>query len=919
VAEVTLVFVPAGALLVALPTRPAVAIAALGATAVGLVEVLRRASFRSPLVTIGASALASVAVVAGGATLGGTGVFALGVVGAIGLIVAVTASGPRLHWAMTTIVAAGLFALAAFGGQDGLATLAVAVTALAFGAALLEPYGSGSAAVPAWAFASSFALGAGAVVLDPVSGAARGLTTPLTLLALVLLDAAIVVVGRYRARVPVSTHRDDHLADRLRARRAGPRLVVVLLAGTQVVIVVIALFCGRAVWPSWVAVVTTLLVLVLLGPSLRGAMPAAPPHRSVAKPVLLALLAVGLVLIAAAIPGALFAPGAYHAMQSGREHATHGLQLARDGRAQAATAEFRAAERAFADARSKLDSPLMLATLGVPYVASNVRAARALSKIGVDLADAGTSVAVSADPHRLAVVGGRLPLHAVRDLAPKLARGSDALDRALARLETIRNDPYLASPVRDAVDKVDVQLVRARREANNAAAAAVLAPALFGGNGDRSYLVVMQNNAESRATGGLIGSYAVLTAHDGKLSIGPVLRTATWNNAVRAAPDPTLDAPLDYKLRYGQFQPATNLQNVNLSPDFPTVGSVLMGLAPDANVGRVDGVLSVDPVGLAALLRLTGPVEVASWPDPIGADNVVQVTLSEAYAAYPLTPDRADFLGDVARAAVDVATNQNLGTPASLAKTLGGAAHEGHIILAFARPAEQRLSDRLGVGMEMAPVRSDAIAVTSSNAAGNKIDYYVDRRVDYHVDLRPALDGKTAQASGVLTTRLTNNAPAAGLPESVVGPSDPRFLAGESRSYVSLYSPLSLGATTVDGATAQLDVGREVGRNVGSLYTVTSSGATSTIATRLVGTLALHDGWYELQIRRQPTLNVDHVSVDVEVPSGWRIDQLDGLKPSSSRSAGATLELSRDTTVRVHLSPVRSALSIWDKLRVGGA
>ena len=67
---------------------------------------------------------------------------------------------------------------------------------------------------------------------------------------------------------------------------------------------------------------------------------------------------------------------------------------------------------------------------------------------------------------------------------------------------------------------------------------------------------------------------------------------------------------------------------MNLSPDFPSVAEVLETLAPQAGLPRVDGVLSVDPAGLAALLQLTGPVTVPDWPVPIDSGNVVNVTLA---------------------------------------------------------------------------------------------------------------------------------------------------------------------------------------------------------------------------------------------------------------------------------------------------
>src|SRR5262249_21523818 len=190
---------------------------------------------------------------------------------------------------------------------------------------------------------------------------------------------------------------------------------------------------------------------------------------------------------------------------------------------------------------------------------------------------------------------------------PRLARGGARLAGARCRLDHLRDDPYLVAQVRDAVDKVYGQLERADREAQHAAAAARLAPAIFGANGDRYYLLVVQNNAESRATGGFIGSYALITAHDGKLNVGDIIRTKTWDDTIAQRAQVPYRAPVDYTRRYAQYNPQTTLQNVNLSPDFPSVAQVLETLAPQAGLPQVDGVLSVDPAGLAALLQLTGP------------------------------------------------------------------------------------------------------------------------------------------------------------------------------------------------------------------------------------------------------------------------------------------------------------------------
>jgi hypothetical protein len=619
-------------------------------------------------------------------------------------------------------------------------------------------------------------------------------------------------------------------------------------------------------------------------------------------------------LAAATAPLALAANDTVDLMQRGREEATTALNAARDGDTATARGAFEEAARSFSDAGDKLGSPLTATGLGVPFLSSNVNAARTLADIGTDLANAGESLAAAVDPDALEVVDGRLPGEEVRKVTPKLEEGAAVLADARARLDDLRTDPYLVPQVQDAVDKVYGQLARADREATHAAAAAKLAPAIFGAEGDRTYLLVVQNNAESRATGGFIGSYALITAHDGKLHVGPIIRTNTWNNAIRANTNVQTGAPTDYTRRYGQYKPQTNLQNVNLSPDFATVGEVLMHLAPQAGLPKVDGVLSVDPQGLAALLALTGPVTLPDWPTPIDSGNVVNVTLRDAYAAFADTPDRADFLGDVAKAAVDKATTGRLGKPSKISQALGKAAHAGHISLTFARPDEQRLATELGVSGRLDPIRSDAVAVTTSNFGGNKIDYYLQRSVDYRVTLHPDDRGTAAVADADLSVTLDNTAPASGLPQIVIGPYVPdRFVAGENRLLLSMYSPLQFESATVDGTAASVAPNRERERNVYSLIQAIPSKSQKTTVAKLSGDVDLHGGWYTLQVRAQPTLNPDQLHVSVEVPDGWTIDRAPGMQKDFDRRVSTTTTQDKTETYRVHLVRDTGSQNLWQR------
>jgi UDP-N-acetylmuramyl pentapeptide phosphotransferase/UDP-N-acetylglucosamine-1-phosphate transferase len=901
---------------------------AFGAVVLAAVGLVADQSTKGNLLALIATLVAAGVAVAAGARFGPTGVDALDAILAFVLIVAVirTTDGmgnlDGLSPGIGVAASAGLFALAAFAHQDGLAAVVIgfAAACIAFLAFNMRPaslfVGRAGRMVIGWTLA------VGALAVQPVAGPWRSILTPAIVLGFLLLDVAVVAVSRLRYRRPIGEHRADHLVHRLGRLGWHTSEVAALIIGGQVLLAGIAVFTGRAVLPEWLGATAAALVLLAIGIEAGRARLERdpPPGLSRRAWVVVGLVLVG--LVAAVLPTALVANHAADLMLDGKDAASHGLSAARDGDSITARASFAEAAHTFGEAKDQLESSVLTPGLAVPGVASNLRAARTLAEVGTDLARSGGDIAAAVDPDALEVVDGRLPLPEVAKITPALTEGASALTNALQRINTITHDPYLAPPVRDAIDKVHGQLAQAEREARHAAAAAKLAPALFGGDGNRTYLLVVQNNSESRATGGFIGEYGLITAVDGKLHVGDLSRLNVWNTALRALPDPTVAAPLDYLRRYAQYSPQTTLQNVNLSPDFPSVAQALMGLAAQggeaAGLTNVDGVMAVDPAGLAALLRLTGAVDVDGWPTPIDAGNVADVALRDEYVLYPDdTGSRVDVLGNIAKAAVDKATSGTLGKPAEIAKVLGAAAHAGHLSLAFTRPEEQRLAEQLDVAQEMPSGRSDAFAVTTSNVGGNKIDYYLKRDVDYQVMLHPDGELNEAKADADVSVQLDNTAPDSGLPQIVIGPFDSRFTAGQSRSYISLYSPLSFRQASWDGQPVQVAPGRERDRNVYSIFENVYSKQTKAMTAKLDGDVKLHDGWYDLVVRQQPTINPDHLHVSVQVPKGWKIDQAPGMERLFAREASATMDLEKSTHFRVHLVRDVGNWDLWDRLEAG--
>ena len=343
--------------------------------------------------------------------------------------------------------------------------------------------------------------------------------------------------------------------------------------------------------------------------------------------------------------------------------------------------------------------------------------------------------------------------------------------------------------------------------------------------------------------------------------------------------------------RWNLFNPGQFWEQVNVSPDFPTTARLIGELYPQSGGQPVDGVIAVDPPGLAAMLKLTGPVSMPRWPVPITSENVVDVTLRQAYEEFP-QDQRVAFLGDLAKQVAEAFTRADLGRPGQVTAALGPAASDGHLLVWMARPEEQALMGRLGIDGAVDEVRGDSLLVVNQNLAANKVDSFFQRHIRYDVALDPS--SSPATLHGRLEVTMDNGAPASGLSPQVLGPYDDRFEAGENRTYVSVYSPFAGGAATLDGRPVTLENQPDLGRIAQSTTVSIPATSSSTLALDVKGTVNLSaDGWYRLDLHHQTSLEPDDVEVSITVPKGWRIAQMQGVQSDGGRRAYARMALER--------------------------
>jgi len=433
------------------------------------------------------------------------------------------------------------------------------------------------------------------------------------------------------------------------------------------------------------------------------------------------------------------------------------------------------------------------------------------------------------------------------------------------------------------LDTLDAKVARGARDAETARMAVEVVPKLLGGDGDRRYFVAFQTPAELRSDGGLIGNFAEITYHDGDISLTRNARDSDWNVGNPGVPR-TLTAPDEYKRRYGKAHPENTIQNVTLSPDFPSVAEAIEGVYPQTGGQPVDGVISMDPIALGQFLRLTGPVRVPGYNVELTPDNTADILLQQQYVMFPDSAVRAEFLKSVVRSVFDRLEAVELPGPKDIGNVLGPMVREGRLQLHSTKADEQAFFRRIGAAREFPDPKGDFLGVVTLNGSGNKIDVFQHRTVDYDAHVDPSTGALEATA----TIAVRNDAPASGLPDYIIGsyPNNP-LPRGTSRVLLWVYSPNLLDSATLDGQSVDLIAQQELGHNVYMAEFDVPAGGTRTLALQLRGGVDLrqNDGAYRLKVWRQATVNPDQTRVRVAAPEGWTVEPLEGLRATPTGAA----------------------------------
>lgn len=257
-----------------------------------------------------------------------------------------------------------------------------------------------------------------------------------------------------------------------------------------------------------------------------------------------------------------------------------------------------------------------------------------------------------------------------------------------------------------------------------------ITPDLLGLKGRRRYLVMFQNNHELRASGGFMGSFAIMDVNDGRVESLKIPAGGTYD--MQGSLVPRLLAPKPLQL----INPRWEFQDANWWSDWPTSAKKIAWFYRQAGGESVDGVVALDVEVIESLLKITGPIPMPAYNLTITADNFVAETQAEVELRYDKAANRPkQFIADLAPLLVG-RLEVGLGTDGlKIAEVVSRALTEKHLLIYSEQAGiEKHLGDLDWAGaFDVLPPFTDSLGMVHTNVAGGKTDKVITDQVEHQV------------------------------------------------------------------------------------------------------------------------------------------------------------------------------------------
>lgn len=389
-------------------------------------------------------------------------------------------------------------------------------------------------------------------------------------------------------------------------------------------------------------------------------------------------------------------------------------------------------------------------------------------------------------------------------------------------------------------------------------------PKAIGFDNPRYYMLLNQNPNEARATGGFIGSYVIVELYKGKIE------SIFSDTSQRIdGQNPYSDIPLPDPLK--SVTAYYGIRDANWEPDFPTSVKTIQKLYEQAGGGTVDGMVALNPIVVADILSVMGPLYMPDYDITLTSDNFTDRVQKHIEVDVRGSYDAKQLLMDV----IPIVMNQLLEADAHQMEIIGHKLMRRliskDILLQFSNTELESVITTLGWGGTITEslTNTDYLYVIESNLGGNKSSSSIVREINHTVLI---------DSDGVLIDNLRIDYSHQGTDI---------FPDGINKNYIRVYLPLGSKIDKILGydENTEIDIDTVNGKTMIGFWVTTNPGESSQIELKYLLPFKLdfinNQSSYNLIVQKQPGLSKTTFNSVIEVVGNISLSDDENIKQES--------------------------------------
>lgn len=440
----------------------------------------------------------------------------------------------------------------------------------------------------------------------------------------------------------------------------------------------------------------------------------------------------------------------------------------------------------------------------------------------------------------------------VEKLAPQMDEISSKLSAMSAEFQEINEKRYpktiAGREIRENIVALKSTVANSAESLSQFQPIIKLLPDLLGNPEPKKYLIMFQNDAELRPTGGFLTAYATMTITKGKIEPGLSEDIYTLDAGFRKkipAPDPIKKyLPLVYNW---------NLRDMNLSPDFKNSMDTFTTYMKDSSAApEFDALIAIDTEVPVRILKVLGPIGVPGYGGKFSAENdprcdcpqvIYELENIITRPTYEIREGRKSILGPLMNSMLANMMGSPKAKWAEFFNIFVASINEKHLLMYFKDEERQSAVEALGAAGRIHDYVGDYLHINDTNFAGAKSNLFVTQEVESVVSI--AEDGST-NTKLTLTYKNPRKGDNCNLEAGLL------CLNGILRDWQRIYVPKGSVLTASRGYELEMITTEDLGKTVFEGFFTLSPQSVKKLEveyTTPAGTVA---GDYKLLIQKQP-------------------------------------------------------------------